>query len=43
MTKDDLKALKIKNGYDLDKTSTMIDAYKEVPASLICLFIILKG
>lgn len=32
MTKDDLKALMVKNGYDSNKTNSMIDAYKEIPA-----------
>lgn len=32
MTKDDLKALMVKNGYDSIKTNSMIDAYKEIPA-----------
>ena len=32
MTKENLKALMIEYGYDSNKTNTMIDAYKEIPA-----------
>lgn len=32
MTKDDLKAIMVEYGYDSNKTNSMIDAYKEIPA-----------